>query len=374
MRVAVVGAGVGGLALAGALRRSGAQVVVLERASEFAPVGSGLSLCGNGFRALDALSLGDRVRAVTADAPPPGTAGGRRPDGSWLIRFSSEATARIRVVDRTELHTALLDGLADVEIRTGAQVVAADDTGVTLADDERVGNFDVVVGADGLRSRVRAGWPADPGVTYAGYGAWRGITRRPIPLTAGGETFGSGKRFGIAPLRDGRVYWFAAISTDRDARPDHTVLREAFAGWHAPVGELIDATDADAVSYLPIEYLAQPLPSYRQGTRVLLGDAAHAMTPDLGQGANQALEDAAVLEKLLRPAIVAHDRQRISPALGEYDAIRRPRSQAVASQARLVGRVGQAAGVRAALRDAALRIAPDRVVSARSVRIQDWHP
>jgi 2-polyprenyl-6-methoxyphenol hydroxylase-like FAD-dependent oxidoreductase len=225
---------------------------------------------------------------------------------------------------------------------------------------------------------VRAGWPTDPSIRYAGYSAWRGVTSGPVDLRgAAGETWGRGTRFGIAPLQDGRVYWFAV-----DSMPPATVIDDEYAAvstlfksWHAPIGELIGATDPAAVFRLDINELAGTLPSYRRGRCVLLGDAAHAMTPDLGQGGNQALEDAATLVRLIGDAAGAPPGPWIDPVLTEYDRLRRPRTQRLAKQARLVGRVGQTRGaVASRLRDIAMRLLPDAMLGRQLLDVQAWQP
>ncbi|WP_234353686.1 FAD-dependent monooxygenase [Gordonia iterans] len=374
IRVLVVGAGVGGLASAGALRRAGAEVTVVERTDRFGRVGAGLSLFGNGFRALEALGLDTAVRAVVAPTAPEGQSGIRRPDGRWLVRGAPTATRDLRIADRTELHGALLAAAIGVDVRTGVDVATAHDDGVVTAGGDRMGGYDLVVGADGLRSRVRRGWPHDASVAYAGYGAWRGIAPYGRPLRAHGETVGRGKRFGMVPLRDGRVYWFAVVNADRTERPAVEALESGFASWHRPIPELIASTAASQISYLPIEYLSEPPPSYVLRRRVLLGDAAHAMPPDLGQGANQALEDAAVLVRELTPAIRTQDPAAIPQALLRYDRRRRPRSRRIAWQAALIGRVMQSSGPLGVVRDAALRTIPDRAVTRQAARLQDWAP
>lgn len=374
LNVLIVGGGISGLALASALHLQGAEVTVLEQATEFADVGSGLSLFGNGFRALDALGLDERIAEITAPHPPQLTSGTRCPDGRWQTVFTDTVTERLRIVDRSTFHAALKSACSGVTIRNGVRVEVADDDGVHLADGTRVGGFDLVVGADGLRSRVRSEWSGSAAPRYAGYGTWRGITTRPVPIHAAGETVGRGRRFGIAPLADDRVYWFACLNARETARPGLDVLRAEFGGWHDPIPELIDATDDTSISYLPIEDLRGRLDSYVLGRRVLIGDAAHAMTPDLGQGANQGLEDAAVLAACLRPTIVHPTEGALADALRRYDAARRPRSQSVARRARLLGRVMQASGVGAAIRDIGMRLTPSATVSAASVRMQDWRP
>jgi 2-polyprenyl-6-methoxyphenol hydroxylase-like FAD-dependent oxidoreductase len=354
MHAAVIGAGIGGLTAAIGLQRAGADVTVLERAGGPAFVGSGLSLFGNAFTALDAVGVGDEVRALGR----PHTdlrAGQRRPDGRWLSVTPPEAIRDLRVMHRADLHRVLAGALRPGTIRYGTPV-----------DTDPVG-FDLVVAADGLRSRTRASWPGDPGVRYRGYSTWRGVTATPVDLRgAAGETLGRGERFGLVPLADGRVYWFAVASMPlgRTFGDDYAEVRRRFAGWHEPIAEVIAATAAQTVVRTPIFDLAAPVPAFRRGRTVLLGDAAHAMTPDLGQGAGQAMEDAATLVRLLASAPV--DR-----ALDAYDRLRRARTAPIAARARRIGRLMQS---RSRWRDPLLRLVPPAIVARQSTRLQAWQP
>lgn len=383
MRVGIIGGGIGGLATAAGLQRAGADVTVFERYDRSPVSGSGISLFGNGMAALAALGLADAAREIGAwpgghlvDAP----AGQRRPDGRWLARLPRAVTETVAVVHRADLQAILLDALAAGTLRTGhaVQRVSSDGRTVEPAGVLRPGateTFDVVVAADGIRSRIRADRPDDPGVRYAGYVAWRGVTARPVDVSSGtGETVGRGLRFGIAPLPDGRVYWFAVVSQPVEVpAPDGpSFAAQRFGDWHAPIRELIGATAPADIRGLPIEELAGPLPTFRRGRCVLLGDAAHAMTPNLGQGGNQALEDAATLVALLRQS---DGPDGIEAALAEYDRLRRPRTQRIARQAGLLGRVLQARGpVTSRLRDAGLRLTPPGVAARSALAVQQWEP
>ncbi len=224
LRVVVVGAGIGGLAAAAGLQRAGAEVTVLEQAARLTQVGSGLSLFGNGFTALDSLELGDTVRMIAGSQARDLRGGQRTPSGRWLSTISPQAVRQLRVVHRADLHQVLLDALRPDTVRTGTPVTAVVPGGEVRADgDADAGRrgltfaADLVVAADGLRSRVRASWQG-PGTRYAGYTAWRGVTAVPVDLHGeAGETWGRGLRFGLVPLRDGRVYWFAVISLPEGA-------------------------------------------------------------------------------------------------------------------------------------------------------------
>lgn len=383
MRAIVIGAGLAGLSAAYGLHRAGVEVLVAEQAPPDRPEGSGLSLLANGLTALEALGLGDHVRELTrGDAPTGG--GQRRPDGTWFYRLPGTALSAVRVVHRAELRTVLMGALppGTVRSRTSAHV-----------DDVRAGRVhllnpngtrsdvqgDVVVCADGIRSQARAAMGLPAGVRYAGYGAWRGVTARPMKNIEPSETWGRGLRFGLVPLADGRVYWFAVRSGPRMVCGDHRELVLAtFGDWHDPVRRVVQATPADTVSWSPIDELAGRLPSFVAGRCVLLGDAAHAMTPNLGQGGNQGLEDAATLVRLLARLQGARGHPAagdVLPALASYDALRRPRSQSFARRSRLVGVVGQVHGpATTRIRDAMLGAVPAFTVN-RSVRqLQAWRP
>jgi 2-polyprenyl-6-methoxyphenol hydroxylase-like FAD-dependent oxidoreductase len=382
VRVVVVGAGIGGLATALGLQQAGAEVVVLERADRLRPLGAGLSLFGNGLAALDALGLGSWIRAEGSTPAATLRAGQRRPDGRWLATTPAHALGDLRVVHRSVLQEQLLGGLTTGTVRCGAEVAevagAAGAMSVrTTAGERRAA--DLVVAADGVRSRVRGSWAGDPGVRYAGYCAWRGVTAVPVDLRgAAGETWGRGRRFGVAPLPDGRVYWFAVASVPPGGQDadEHVVVRRSFATWHRPIPDVVEATPAASVLRHDVHDLARPVRSFRRGGCVLLGDAAHAMTPDLGQGGNLALEDGVTLARLLAGLAPqeAPDPAALDCAVARYDEVRRPRTQAVARQARLLGRVAQARGPLAALRDGLLPLVPPAAAASRLLALQAWRP
>lgn len=381
MRIAVVGAGIGGLCAAIGLERAGAEVTVFERADELRPSGSGLSVFANGLAALDTLGVGEQFRAITSTEMSGLRGGQRTPDGRWLATIPAAALTELRIVHRADLHDLLVDALRPGTLVLGAPVTTVDPAGVTSVyrdEVDRDERFDLAVAADGIGSAVRRSWPEDPGIRYSGYSAWRGVTERPVDLRgAAGETWGYGLRFGVAPLRDGRVYWFAVATMDAGAEiPDeYAEVQRLFGGWHDPIPELIAATDPAAVFRLPISDLAAPLPTFRRGACVLLGDAAHAMTPDLGQGGGQAMEDAAILAALIAPIArdAAPDPARLDRALAEYDRVRRARTQPIARRARALGAVARTRsrfGV--ALRDLVLRLTPSSVLGRQSAAVQAW--
>lgn len=372
MRIGIIGAGIGGLVTAIGLQTDGHDVSVFERRPAPSPDGAGLTLFGNAFEALDILGLRDAAEEVSSNAIAAMRPGQRHPSGSWLITVSRSSVATMRSVHRVALHRALTERLRPATLHSGAVAHVAADGSPRITVDGHDEDFDIVVVADGIRSRNRAALGLDPGLRYSGHTAWRGVTDRPIDIRGeAGETWGRGRIFGIVPLPDERVYWFATLNTPAGTRFDdeYRTVQRRFGDWHDPIPDCIAATSPDTLLRHDIHDLAAPPESFMRGRTVLLGDAAHAMTPHLGQGAGQAIEDAATLVLLLRG--ITPD--RVDTALAQYSTLRRHRTATVMRRSRMAGRVAQAANPLAVgLRNTVMRLTPGTAVGAMSRRLLAW--
>ncbi|MFI9552904.1 FAD-dependent monooxygenase [Nonomuraea endophytica] len=378
----VVGGGIGGLAAAIGLHRIGWKVTVLERLPVLDDAGAGISLQANGLRALDALGVGDSVRGAGAEQ---GSGGIRTPSGRWLARMDmARAGARLGSAvysfHRARLHETLRGHLPVGQLVTGAQV-----TGVRDGEEGAVVEYegdsgvqtvraDLVVGADGVHSRTRrAVCPDAPGPEFTGTTVWRAVTDWPVAGQADiDQTWGPGLEFGSTRLPGGFVEWHA-LTEEPLAVPAGNLMDEVrprFGHWHDPIPALLDATAPGTVLRHDVFALDTPLPTFVSGRLVLLGDAAHAMTPHLGQGASQALEDAVVL------AAALHSAANTASALAHYDTVRRPRAQAVAKAARRTGRVGHRVRtpLALALRNTLIRATPAGLALGQMVKHAAWTP
>jgi 2-polyprenyl-6-methoxyphenol hydroxylase-like FAD-dependent oxidoreductase len=340
MNLGIIGGGIGGVAAAAALRRYGIDATVYERAPHLKEVGAGMMLWPNATRVLKHLGLLGKVTARS----------GR--NTHFLVRAATGnilMTIPLGTFDvpalcmrRSDLLMTLLSAVPADRVQLAKELVHLEQakTGVVahFADGESR-KHDAVIGADGIRSRVRAGLfgPIDP--VYRGYTIWRGVASSSSPALRRGynsESWGRGSRFGILETGVGKFTWYATANTPARKAPSaeqsRNELLQRFEGWHNPISELIERTE------LILENGAYDLPPLRRWTSgrvTLLGDAAHPCTPNLGQGGGMAIEDALVLAKCL-----ARERT-VECALRQYECLRRKRTRHIQQRSLLMGHIGQ---------------------------------
>lgn len=378
----VTGGGIGGLTAAVALSRRGWRVTVCERAPVLTGVGAGIVLAPNALRALDSIGLGPEVWAGDT---LPGPVGLRTPDGTWLSRSDSAAVSTrhgpaTRAVHRGFLIDALAAALPPGVVRLGVSVTGVDDTGGVVVVRTSAGDLraDAVVAADGMRSVLRGQlFPRHPGLRHAGEAGWRAVLPRsgPPPRHAA-ETWGRGERFGVVPLVDGRIYVYATAVTGPGGRPadHHAELTRRFGAWHDPIPALLDrlnqhAPDPVGILHHDFHELAPPLPRFHAGRVALLGDAAHAMTPNLGQGGCQAIEDAVVVAHLL-----AHHTD-VPAALAAYTKARHRRTTRIGRRSRRIGELARLSHPLAtSIRNLTVRATPRAVTSRALDAVLGWQP
>lgn len=334
--VVIVGAGIGGLATAIAMEQHGWDVRVLERWPEVVGVGAALGLWPEAQEVLEEIGVGD---AVLAEALPYRDATIRNAHGRWLsdlpLRRIERTSGRpVVLISRARLMAIMLQKLGDrVAIDTGVSVKSVS---------ELQSSADLVVGADGLKSTVRQLLFSDEAKPRpAGFTAWRGVVEDEVEEY--GEHWGRGLMFGMTPMEPGRTNWYAAVGKEHMEKVDAVTapigLSPLFESWPAQITTALINSSAGSLLRHDVYDLSPHLKSYASGKVVLIGDAAHAMTPSLGQGACQALIDAGALARELQNASGAGT---VEAALLRFDALRRKPTQRSVVMSRRLSKLAMA--------------------------------
>lgn len=367
-QVVIVGAGIGGLSLAVALRRVGIPAHVYEQAPTLGAVGAGIGLWCGAVHSLAELGVAEwfwQLRTCPFRRAETTTPSGRVLTGFDVAQMTAKAPSF--VVRRADLHRALVEQLDPSTLTLGARVtgVARTDAGVRLrlADGSEVGG-DLAVGADGLWSAVRAGLVGDRAPRYSGETCYRGLARFTVAdVGMLREVQAPGRRCAVHPIDRHHVYWWAtrrsAPGVEEQADERAEVLERLFAGWRYGFPEALAATPASTILKNDL-FDRPPLRHWSAGPITLLGDAAHPTTPNLGLGGCLAIEDALVLARALDEHGDDHAR-----ALRQYESERRARTARVVRMSRWFGRLGSLtspAAVRA--RDLATALTPTSVTAA----------
>lgn len=321
-RALVCGAGISGLTAGIFLARMGWEVTVFEKDDELRVAGAGLNLWPNGVRVLKELGLGSQYEAISASLDyyrtfsSTGDVVAVDDVRDWRDRYG----AALSGVYRRDLSRLLSSTLGSDRLRLGQQLVRveqSDKVTCWFANGETA-EGDLLIGADGIQSVVRASLFGPQDFTSQGLVRWRGLFELAnvnIDPLAEAEVWGAGGHLGYLPIGKGWAYWFAAAGGVTD---DPDIMRAYFAGWQGSlVPGVIQATDPSTIIRNEIRDFVNPLAQWTKGRVTLVGDAAHPMLPGMAQGANQALEDVLALKVALdshddlENALQAYEHERI---------------------------------------------------------------
>jgi salicylate hydroxylase len=345
LKVAIVGGGIGGLSAANAMLRRGIDVTVWEQVDPLSQVGTGLSLFPNGRRQLERMGLGEALAEV-------GTKVGEgsafyRMDGTFVTRVvtaDSSGWNGIYGMHRTDLLRVLATALPSTAIRSGRRCIGFEQSAHSAQLKFATGEIDiadVVIGADGIQSSLQKHVVEPSTPEYSGSRAYRGLIPREKvpewPKEAHQIWMGDGKHFMVYPVRSGRLFNYVGFVPTKNetteswsAVGDRDELAASFGGWDPRVVGFLEKIETCFWWGL---YDRTPLASWTMGRLALLGDAAHAMLPHLGQGANQAIEDGVALAVFLEE----RDPAEIADVLRQYEAFRRARTDVIQAEARKQG-------------------------------------
>lgn len=340
--IAIVGAGIAGLTAAIALEKLGYKVTIFESSPSIKPVGAGLGLGGNAIGAFKILGIDQAVIArgnLFQNFPI------LDQKGKLIYNVNSEKIkSRFYVenftIHRAALHAALTEQIKHATISLDKKLATIESTGDAyrlIFEDNSHTIADVVIGADGVHSKTRNFVNPFSKIRYAGYVCWRAVIDNAFGIETGYETWGTKGRFGVVPLADNQIYWFLCInSSSPDEYRAFTKgdLAQLFAGYHEPIHKILAATPNETLIFNPIIDL-KPQKVFSKERILLIGDAAHATTPNLGQGACQAIEDVAALYQILEKE------ENIETAFKIFEKRRRKRTHFIVNTSWRVGKVAQ---------------------------------
>jgi FAD-dependent urate hydroxylase len=339
LKAIIVGAGIGGLTAGIALKQAGYEVEIYDRVSELRPAGAGISLWSNGVKVLNRLGLGEQLAAIGGEMNAMEYRSHANEPLSYidLHPLFERVGQRPYPVARTDLQAMLLDACDTVQLNMPCVGVHQDDHGVTaIFENGHRATGDLLIGADGVRSVVRA-YVLDRKVErcFARYVNWNGLVDADPELCARDLWVlyvGDCKRASMMPVGGNRFYYFfgAPMPEGTQVEPGQirAELASLFEGWPTPVQNLIQTLDPEATNRLEI-YDMDPIERLVRGRVTLLGDAAHATTPTLGQGGCQAIEDVEVLTRYLVSTNIS-----VADALQRYETARKDRTAQLVLKAR----------------------------------------
>jgi 2-polyprenyl-6-methoxyphenol hydroxylase-like FAD-dependent oxidoreductase len=365
MKVTIIGAGIGGLTLAIALQKKGIEVEIFEAASAFGKVGAGIVLAINAMQIYRRLGLDKELQtkgnclekmAIT-------NANLKIMAGNELAYFEAKYNLSNVAIHRATLHEVLLAELSNVPLHLNKKLKKLEERtdGVQLEFlDGSTHKANLVIGADGIHSGVRQSIFPQAKERFSKQLCWRGVV--PFKLEKGmnhtmREAWGAGCRFGIVPIENNLVYWFACASYQTNAQKGfkEANLSHLFSNFDPIVTQLIEATPSDKIIEAELSDL-ESLKTWHKGKVCLMGDAAHATTPNMGQGANQAIESAWVLADCLAKG------SNPKTAFENYQKIRQAKANQIVKMSWQIGKMAHLKNpILTAFRNGMVRMTPDSI-------------
>lgn len=356
-RIAIIGGGIAGLSFARCLGQEEYEIHIFEKKENFGEVGAAISVFPNALCVMDELGL---LPDILQNSGQFKTVYLKTDKGSILSKSEPKSDYPVICIHRGDLHSILLKdidailyrnhSLLDLSHQENGQVKLAFENGVQEV-------FDAVIGADGVHSAVRKHILQDGEPVFRGYNIWRGVVKTNFEIGYGSETFGTGQRVGIVPIKDGVYGWWAtcneAYMQDDSPEGSKAKLKRLFGDWHHPIPDLIEQTEQILKNSLVDR---MPKKGWTKGNASLLGDAAHPTTPNLGQGGCMAIEGAYILAKAIKKYGLN------AQAFDRYEVLQFPRAENIVRESLKLGQMGQLSNpILVTLRNLAFKLMPSSV-------------
>ncbi len=363
MNIDIIGAGIGGLTTAIALEQKGIKTRIFEQAERIKPVGAGIILANNAMQVYEKLGL---RKAIEKNGNPISSMNITKSNLKLLSKidltyFEQKHNVKNIAIHRGTLQQILIDKLISTKINLNHKLISIveNTNGYYLKfENGKQIQSSTVLGADGLNSIVRQNLFPNNSLRNANQICWRGITECELPIKFKNElneAWGKSERFGFVQIAENKVYWYALKSFKKN-KNEFSInnLEEYFRDYNSVIRDIIKSTKKEQINTAEISDL-KPTNIWFKENVCLIGDSAHATTPNMGQGACQAIEDAFVLSECL-------NKYGITKAFSEYQKLRLPKAHQVVKASWLVGKMAHLKNpILIGLRNQMLRLTPSSI-------------